>query len=138
MCAGAIICPGVTIGENAVVAAGAVVTKDVAANVMVGGNPAHVGNENVLEDFLGVFGRVDRLVGVLVVGPEVQNVLQVLVALGGFGVAGKHDAAHNNARYGDAERGDCNDQADFILHIFTSEKIFNLFLPALYHTAAEF
>ena len=37
---GAIILPGVTIGENAVVAAGAVVTKDVAANTFVGGNPA--------------------------------------------------------------------------------------------------
>jgi acetyltransferase-like isoleucine patch superfamily enzyme len=34
------ICPGVTIGENAVVAAGAVVTKDVAPNTIVGGNPA--------------------------------------------------------------------------------------------------
>ena len=31
---------GVTIGENAVVAAGAVVTKDVAPNTIVGGNPA--------------------------------------------------------------------------------------------------
>jgi len=37
---GAIICPGVTIGKNAVVAAGAVVTKDVPDNVVVGGNPA--------------------------------------------------------------------------------------------------
>ena len=37
---GAIILPGVTIGENAVVAAGAVVTKDVAPNTIVGGNPA--------------------------------------------------------------------------------------------------
>ena len=37
---GAIILPGVTIGENAVVAAGAVVTKDVAPNSIVGGNPA--------------------------------------------------------------------------------------------------
>ena len=37
---GAIILPGVTIGENAVVAAGAVVTKDVEANTVVGGNPA--------------------------------------------------------------------------------------------------
>jgi acetyltransferase-like isoleucine patch superfamily enzyme len=37
---GAIILPGVTIGENAVVAAGAVVTKDVAPNMIVGGNPA--------------------------------------------------------------------------------------------------
>ena len=31
---------GVTIGENAIVAAGAVVTKDVPANAIVGGNPA--------------------------------------------------------------------------------------------------
>jgi len=37
---GAIICPGVTIGKNAVVAAGAVVTKNVPDNVVVGGNPA--------------------------------------------------------------------------------------------------
>lgn len=37
---GAIILPGVTIGDNAVVAAGAVVTKDVAPNTIVGGNPA--------------------------------------------------------------------------------------------------
>lgn len=36
------ICPGVTIGENAVVAAGAVVTKDVPDNAVVGGVPAKV------------------------------------------------------------------------------------------------
>ncbi len=36
------ICPGVTIGENSVIAAGAVVTKDVPPNVIVGGNPARV------------------------------------------------------------------------------------------------
>ena len=38
--AGATILPGVTIGENSVVAAGAVVTKDVPANTVVGGVPA--------------------------------------------------------------------------------------------------
>ena len=37
---GAIILPGVTIGRNAVVAAGAVVTKDVPDNAVVAGNPA--------------------------------------------------------------------------------------------------
>lgn len=36
------ICPGVTIGENSVIAAGSVVTKDVPPNVIVAGNPAKV------------------------------------------------------------------------------------------------
>jgi len=40
--AGAIILPGVTIGENAVVASGAVVSKDVPDNVIVGGIPAKI------------------------------------------------------------------------------------------------
>ena len=40
--ADATIMPGVTVGENAVVAGGAVVTKDVPANAVVGGNPAKV------------------------------------------------------------------------------------------------
>ncbi|WP_343304830.1 sugar O-acetyltransferase [Chitinophaga niabensis] len=40
--AGAIIIGGVTIGENSVVAAGAVVTKDVPPNTLVGGNPARI------------------------------------------------------------------------------------------------
>ena len=40
--AGATILPGITVGENAVVAAGAVVTKDVEDNAVVGGNPAKV------------------------------------------------------------------------------------------------
>lgn len=38
--AGAIILPGITIGEGAVVAAGSVVTKDVAPRMIVAGNPA--------------------------------------------------------------------------------------------------
>lgn len=39
---GATIIGGVTVGENSVVAAGAVVTRDVPPNVLVGGNPARV------------------------------------------------------------------------------------------------
>ena len=40
--AGAIIMPGVTVGENSVVAAGAVVSKDVPPNTVVAGVPAKV------------------------------------------------------------------------------------------------
>jgi len=40
--AGATIIGGVTVGENSVVAAGSVVTKDIPANTLVGGNPAKV------------------------------------------------------------------------------------------------
>jgi acetyltransferase-like isoleucine patch superfamily enzyme len=40
--AGVTIIGGVTIGENSVVAAGSVVTRDVPANVLVAGNPARV------------------------------------------------------------------------------------------------
>lgn len=38
----AAILPGVTIGENAIIGANAVVTKNVPANAVVGGNPAKV------------------------------------------------------------------------------------------------
>ena len=40
--AGASIMPGVRVGKNAVIAGGAVVTKDVPANTIVGGSPAKV------------------------------------------------------------------------------------------------
>ncbi|WP_336219072.1 maltose O-acetyltransferase [Citrobacter amalonaticus] len=38
----AVINPGVNIGDNAVIASGAIVTKDVPANVVVRGNPARI------------------------------------------------------------------------------------------------
>ena len=37
---GCVLCPGVTIGENAVVGAGSVVTRDVRDRTVVAGNPA--------------------------------------------------------------------------------------------------
>ena len=40
--AGAVILPGITIGENALVGAGSVVTKNVPPNTIVAGNPARV------------------------------------------------------------------------------------------------
>ncbi|MCC6580649.1 MAG: putative colanic acid biosynthesis acetyltransferase [Phycisphaeraceae bacterium] len=42
ICAGAFIGPGVTIGDNSVIAARSVVVKDIPANVIAGGNPARV------------------------------------------------------------------------------------------------
>lgn len=46
----AIILPGVTIGDNAVVAAGAVVTKDVPDATLVAGNPARIVRTLVVDD----------------------------------------------------------------------------------------
>ena len=40
--AGCLVMPGVTIGENSVIGAGSVVTKDIPANVVVVGNPCRV------------------------------------------------------------------------------------------------
>lgn len=45
-----IVLPGVTIGEGAVIAAGAVVTKDVSPWTVVGGNPAKFIKKRVLKD----------------------------------------------------------------------------------------
>ena len=51
---GAILCPGIEIGEEAFVGAGAVVTKDVAPRMLIVGNPARVlrpvADEELLEN----------------------------------------------------------------------------------------
>ena len=44
---GATILPGVRIGDEVIVGAGAVVTKDVPSNVIVAGNPARIIRENI-------------------------------------------------------------------------------------------
>lgn len=53
----AIILPGVKIGDGAVVAAGAVVTKDVAPHKMVGGVPAKLIGERKLKKYSYRLGR---------------------------------------------------------------------------------
>ena len=47
---GVITLPGVTIGEGAIVASGAVVSKDVPSNVLVGGVPAKILKEFEMKD----------------------------------------------------------------------------------------
>jgi acetyltransferase-like isoleucine patch superfamily enzyme len=49
---GAILCPGIEVGEEAFVGAGAVVTKDVPPRTVVVGNPAHVLREVPDEELL--------------------------------------------------------------------------------------
>jgi len=49
---GAVILPGVKVGNEVIVGAGAVVTKDVPSNCVVAGNPAKIIRENIrMNDF---------------------------------------------------------------------------------------
>ena len=62
-----VIMPGVTIGDNAVIGAGSVVTKDVPANVIAFGNPCRVRREITDRDKEYYYRdrRVDELPGML-------------------------------------------------------------------------
>jgi acetyltransferase-like isoleucine patch superfamily enzyme len=54
--AGAVLCPGVEIGEEAFVGAGAVVVKDVPPRMVVVGNPARILREVAAEELLSPGG----------------------------------------------------------------------------------
>jgi len=60
--ANVMILPGITIGEGAIVAMGAVVTRDVSPGAIVAGNPARVVNQRDMEIYsqLKVEGRFAR------------------------------------------------------------------------------
>ncbi len=59
---GAIICPGVTIGDRSVIGAGSVVTCDVPSDVFAAGNPARVIRELPPESLEGHQSAEGRLV----------------------------------------------------------------------------
>ncbi len=50
LCSNVTVCPGVTIGDNAVIGAGSVVTRDIPANVFACGVPCKVIREITEED----------------------------------------------------------------------------------------
>lgn len=50
-----IICPGVTIGDNCIIAAGSIVDRDVPARCIAGGNPARILTRNI---DVGPYGRL--------------------------------------------------------------------------------
>ena len=49
-----VICPGVTIGDNSVIGAGSVVTRDIPANVVAVGNPCKVLRPMTTEELAGI------------------------------------------------------------------------------------
>ena len=57
--AGAIIVPGVTIGDNTVIGAGSVVTKDIPSNVVAVGNPCRVLRE-INEHDKNIISKIEK------------------------------------------------------------------------------
>lgn len=51
-----IILPGIRVGDGSIIAAGAVVTKDIPAGSIAAGNPAHIIRQNIQA---GPYGRLD-------------------------------------------------------------------------------
>lgn len=51
ICGNVVVNPGVSIGDNTVIASGSVVTKDVPSSVVAGGNPCHVLREITKVDY---------------------------------------------------------------------------------------
>jgi acetyltransferase-like isoleucine patch superfamily enzyme len=76
------ILKGVTIGENSVVAANAVVTRDVPANVVVAGNPARVVKE--LEPARGFKTRADYFADPVALDRFFESVERDLLRANGF------------------------------------------------------
>ncbi len=60
ICSGATICGGVTIGENSIVAAGAVVTRDVPPNSIAAGVPAKVIRQIDEDDRINVWEAYEK------------------------------------------------------------------------------
>jgi UDP-2-acetamido-3-amino-2,3-dideoxy-glucuronate N-acetyltransferase len=91
--ANATILPGLTVGKRAMVAAGAVVTKDVPQNAIVAGNPARItGYVNTLSHPVNpVLGEVERPVTPLKVRGVTLHVLPVIRDLRGALTFGEVD-----------------------------------------------
>ena len=101
---GAVVCPGVTIGDNSVVGAGAVVTRDIPADGLAVGNPAGIphhlksqGDPHLLKKGATVEarrsdpGRRDRLIDVT---------LDLIAEVGVAGISHRKIAAHADVPLG--------------------------------------